>query len=159
MRKREHRFSCSVIDRSNHKTKASQAQKGSHKPFSAPDPESFLSSDTCPETPDGSLKEEVDSPDTGSYVCLWDNCNEEFETQKLFVDHLNDAHTETKKGCDEFPCMWKVRFSCSIETDPSSINSPNRYLLGVTSVSSCTCLVSTVWHDLVGVSSIVSYLL
>ena len=75
------------------------------------DPESFLSSDTWPETPDGSLKEEVDSPDTGAYICLWDLCHEEFETQKSFVDHLNDAHTETKKGCDEFPCLWKVRFS------------------------------------------------
>ena len=74
------------------------------------DPESFLSSDTCPETPDGSLKEEVDSPDTGAYICLWDCCNEEFESQKLFVDHLNEAHTETKKGCDEFPCLWKVIF-------------------------------------------------
>jgi hypothetical protein len=72
------------------------------------DPESFLSSDTCPETPDGSLKEEVDSPDNGAYICLWDLCHEEFETQKSFVDHLSDAHTETKKGCDEFPCLWKV---------------------------------------------------
>ena len=73
------------------------------------DPESILSSDTCPETPDGSLKEEVDCPDTGTYLCLWDCCNQEFESQKLFVDHLNEAHTETKKGCDEFPCLWKVK--------------------------------------------------
>jgi hypothetical protein len=54
---------------------------------STPDPESFLS-DTCPETPDGSVKEDPDYPDNGSYVCLWDNCGEEFESQKLFVDHL-----------------------------------------------------------------------
>ena len=79
---------------------------------STPDPtESFVSSD-CPETPDSSVKEEaegvVNSPDTGSYVCLWMECNEEFVTQKTLVDHINDNHMETKKGCDEFPCLWKV---------------------------------------------------
>ncbi len=81
---------------------------------STPDPsESFVSSDTCPETPDSSVKEEaeglVNSPDTGSYVCLWMECNEEFVTQKSLVDHINDNHMETKKGCDEFPCLWKVK--------------------------------------------------
>ena len=38
---------------------------------STPDPsESFVSSDTCPETPDSSVKEEgdVNFPDTGSYA-------------------------------------------------------------------------------------------
>jgi hypothetical protein len=39
---------------------------------------------------------------------LWEGCGDEFETLRPFVDHLNDAHTENKKGCDEFPCLWKV---------------------------------------------------
>ena len=80
---------------------------------STPDPsESFnISSDTCPETPDSSVKEEADvnSPDTGSYVCLWQDCLEEFPAQKALVDHITDSHMESKKGCEEFPCLWKVR--------------------------------------------------
>jgi hypothetical protein len=78
---------------------------------STPDPtESFVSSDTCPETPDSSVKEEADvnSPDTGSYVCLWMECHEEFVTQKALVEHISDNHMESKKGCEEFPCLWKV---------------------------------------------------
>lgn len=78
---------------------------------STPDPsESFnLSSDTCPETPDSSVKEEADvnSPDTGSYICLWMECHEEFDAQKALVDHISDNHMENKKGCEEFPCLWK----------------------------------------------------
>ena len=80
---------------------------------STPDPsESFnISSDTCPETPDSSVKEEADvnSPDTGSYVCLWQDCLEEFPAQKALVDHITDSHMESKKGCEEFPCLWKVK--------------------------------------------------
>ena len=74
---------------------------------------SLFSSDTCPETPDSSVKEEADvnSPDTGSYVCLWQDCHEEFVTQKALVDHITDSHMESKKGCEEFPCLWKVSFS------------------------------------------------
>ena len=78
---------------------------------STPDPtESFVSSDTCPETPDSSVKEEADtvnSPDTGSYICLWQDCAEEFVTQKTLVEHINENHMDNKKGCEEFPCMWK----------------------------------------------------
>ena len=79
---------------------------------STPDPtESFVSSDTCPETPDSSVKEEsadtVNSPDTGSYICLWQDCAEEFVTQKTLVEHINENHMDNKKGCEEFPCMWK----------------------------------------------------
>ena len=66
----------------------------------------MLSLETSPETPEDSLK--GGSPDTGAYTCLWDSCLEEFESQKLFVEHLNEAHTDTRKGCDEFPCLWKV---------------------------------------------------
>ena len=47
--------------------------------------------------------------DTGSYVCLWADCNEEFYSQKTLVDHVNDSHMDTRKGCEEFPCLWKVR--------------------------------------------------
>ena len=78
---------------------------------STPDPtESFVSSDTCPETPDSSVKEEADtvnSPDTGSYICLWQDCAEEFVTQKTLVEHINENHMDNKKGCEEFPCLWK----------------------------------------------------
>ena len=75
-----------------------------------PDHESHFASDTCPETPDSSVKEEIDvnSPDTGSYVCLWLECNEEFDSPKAFVDHVNETHMDTRKGCEEFPCLWKV---------------------------------------------------
>ena len=79
---------------------------------STPDPsESFVSSDTCPETPDSSVKEEgdVNSPDTGSYICLWQDCHEEFVTQKALVEHIGDQHMNSQKGCEEFPCLWKVR--------------------------------------------------
>ena len=78
---------------------------------STPDPsESFVSSDTCPETPDSSVKEEgdVNSPDTGSYTCLWQDCHEEFVTQKALVDHISENHMGSQKGCEEFPCNWKV---------------------------------------------------
>ena len=71
-----------------------------------------LSTDTCPETPDSSVKEDpgdVNSPDTGSYACLWSDCNDEFYSQKNLVEHVNDTHMETRKGCEEFPCLWKVR--------------------------------------------------
>ena len=85
---------------------------------STPDPsESFnISSDTCPETPDSSVKEEADvnSPDTGSYVCLWQDCLEEFPAQKALVDHITDSHMESKKGCEEFPCLWKVKKTFSL---------------------------------------------
>ncbi|TRY75430.1 hypothetical protein TCAL_00706 [Tigriopus californicus] len=65
-------------------------------------------SSSGPETPDSSVKEEMlDSPDTGKYVCLWLSCHEEFGCQKALVDHVNDTHMETKKGCDELPCHWK----------------------------------------------------
>eukprot|EP00095_Tigriopus_kingsejongensis_P005837 snap_masked-scaffold425_size175135-processed-gene-0.17 protein:Tk05837 transcript:snap_masked-scaffold425_size175135-processed-gene-0.17-mRNA-1 annotation:"zinc finger protein glis3-like" len=63
-----------------------------------------------PETPDSSVKEEMldlNSPDTGRYVCLWMSCHEEFGSQKVLVDHVNDTHMETKKGCDELPCLWQ----------------------------------------------------
>ena len=82
---------------------------------STPDPsESFVSSDTCPETPDSSVKEEgdVNSPDTGSYICLWENCHDEFVTQKALVEHISDSHMNSQKGCEEFPCLWKVRSTC-----------------------------------------------
>ena len=77
---------------------------------SIPDHDSLFTSDTCPETPDSSVKEDTDvnSPDSGSYVCLWQDCNEEFDNPKTFVDHVNEAHMETRKGCEEFPCLWKV---------------------------------------------------
>jgi len=77
---------------------------------SIPDHESLFTSDTCPETPDSSVKEETDvnSPDTGNYICLWLDCNEEFDNPKTYVDHVNEAHMETRKGCEEFPCLWKV---------------------------------------------------
>jgi hypothetical protein len=77
---------------------------------SIPDHESLFTSDTCPETPDSSVKEETDvnSPDTGNYLCLWLDCNEEFDNPKTYVDHVNEAHMETRKGCEEFPCLWKV---------------------------------------------------
>ena len=77
---------------------------------SIPDHDSLFTSDTCPETPDSSIKEETDvnSPDTGSYICLWLDCNEEFDNPKTYVDHVNEAHMETRKGCEEFPCLWKV---------------------------------------------------
>jgi len=93
------------------------------------DQEPFLSTDTCPETPDDSLnvckiskidksvwlkfpsifqEGDIDSPDSCAYTCLWDFCHEEFDNQKSFVEHLSEIHTETKKGCEEFPCLWKV---------------------------------------------------
>ena len=77
---------------------------------SIPDHDSLFTSDTCPETPDSSVKEDTDvnSPDTGNYVCLWQDCNEEFDNPKTYVDHVNEAHMETRKGCEEFPCLWKV---------------------------------------------------
>jgi zinc finger protein GLIS1/3 len=55
------------------------------------------------------VKEETDvnSPDTGNYICLWLDCNEEFDNPKTYVDHVNEAHMETRKGCEEFPCLWK----------------------------------------------------
>lgn len=79
---------------------------------STPDPsESFVSSDTCPETPDSSVKEEgdVNSPDTGSYICLWQDCHEEFAVQKMLVEHISENHMNSQKGCEEFPCLWKVQ--------------------------------------------------
>ena len=79
---------------------------------STPDPcDSFVNSDTCPETPDSSVREDgdVNSPDTGSYICLWQDCHEEFTVQKNLVEHINDNHMNSQKGCEEFPCMWKVR--------------------------------------------------
>ena len=83
---------------------------------------------TCPETPDSSsIKEEayygdavspalagggggasVGETDTGSYTCMWADCKEEFYSQKTLVEHVNDSHMETRKGCEEFPCLWKV---------------------------------------------------
>ena len=74
------------------------------------DHDSLFTSDTCPETPDSSVKEDTDvnSPDTGNYTCLWLDCNEEFDNPKTYVDHVNEAHMETRKGCEEFPCLWKV---------------------------------------------------
>merc|ERR1712228_1083183 len=76
---------------------------------SLPDHDSLFTSDTCPETPDSSVKEDTDvnSPDSGNYICLWQDCNEEFDSPKTFVDHVNEAHMETRKGCEEFPCLWK----------------------------------------------------
>ena len=88
---------------------------------STPDPsESFVSSDTCPETPDSSVKEEgdVNSPDTGSYTCLWQDCHEEFVTQKALVDHISENHMGSQKGCEEFPCMWKVNNKVIIKKNP-----------------------------------------
>ncbi len=78
---------------------------------STPDPsESFVSSDTCPETPDSSVKEEpeLNSPETGTYICLWQDCHEEFVSRKALVDHIGDNHMGAQKGCEEFPCLWKV---------------------------------------------------
>lgn len=66
--------------------------------------------DSCPETPDSSVRDsENQTPDTGNYVCLWVDCNLEFDSQKTLVDHVNESHVESsKKGCEERPCLWKV---------------------------------------------------
>ena len=92
------------------------------------DHDSLFTSDTCPETPDSSVKEDTDvnSPDSGNYVCLWQDCNEEFDNPKTFVDHVNEAHMETRKGCEEFPCLWKVgRFEKAFIIDSNSCNAYN----------------------------------
>ena len=74
-------------------------------------------SDTCPETPDSSVKEEAmdeensssNSPaDVGPRTCLWQDCSEVFGCQWDLVEHVNEAHMETKKGSDDYPCMWQV---------------------------------------------------
>lgn len=66
-------------------------------------------SDTCPETPDSSVKD-----DFGSYICLWAECNVEFDSQRSLVDHVNEAHVESsKKGCEDRPCFWKVSLKMS----------------------------------------------
>ncbi len=80
-------------------------------------------SDACPETPDSSVREggveqhqtQASSGnsallDTGKYICLWVDCGNEFDAQRQLVEHVTEAHVESsKKGCEERPCLWKVR--------------------------------------------------
>ncbi len=85
----------------------------------------ILMSDAFPETPEGST---VDEPpqqppprsssggcssallESGRYVCLWVDCGHEFDAQRHLVEHIGEAHVESdKKGCEERPCLWKVR--------------------------------------------------
>ncbi|XP_040567294.1 uncharacterized protein [Lepeophtheirus salmonis] len=65
-----------------------------------------------PGSPDSTIKEELLEPiasqeDSGVYTCYWIDCGEEFENQERLVDHVNGIHMETKKGCEELPCLWK----------------------------------------------------
>lgn len=66
-------------------------------------------SDAGPETPDSSVKEESDSPEVGPRACLWQDCHEVFSGKGELVEHVNEVHMETKKGSDEYPCLWQVR--------------------------------------------------
>ncbi len=72
-------------------------------------------SDACPETPDSSSVRDSSSSsavlaDSGNYVCLWVDCGVELETQRQLVEHVTEAHVESaKKGCEDRPCLWKVK--------------------------------------------------
>eukprot|EP00096_Caligus_rogercresseyi_P014067 TRINITY_DN6603_c0_g1_i1.p1 TRINITY_DN6603_c0_g1~~TRINITY_DN6603_c0_g1_i1.p1 ORF type:complete len:562 (-),score=173.43 TRINITY_DN6603_c0_g1_i1:720-2405(-) len=71
-----------------------------------------LGSSQLPGSPDSTIKEELLEPlgngceDSGTYTCFWVDCGEEFENQGRLVDHVNGVHMETKKGCEELPCLW-----------------------------------------------------
>ena len=110
---------------------------------SIPDHDSLFTSDTCPETPDSSVKEEIDvnSPDTGSYLCLWLDCNEEFDNPKTYVDHVNESHMETRKGCEEFPCLWKVNINHLIRSSYTSVLKYNVIFSTSTHLLYCTIYI------------------
>ncbi len=61
--------------------------------------------DTCPETPDSSVRDE--KPES-NLICQWVECNQEFESQKLLVEHVIASHVESsKKGSEERFCLWQ----------------------------------------------------
>ena len=47
--------------------------------------------------------------ESGTYMCLWDDCCMEFEAQRSLVEHVSEAHVEAsgKKGTEERPCLWR----------------------------------------------------
>ena len=43
--------------------------------------------------------------------CKWKECAKEFCDKDNLVEHINITHIEHKKGCEDYPCYWRVSTS------------------------------------------------
>ena len=57
--------------------------------------------------------------DTGGDLCeedqvvqsKWKECANKFSDKDNLVEHINTTHIEHKKGCEDYPCYWRVSTS------------------------------------------------
>ena len=58
-----------------------------------------------------SIKEDTLFEEDQVICCKWKECGNEFCDKDHLVEHINTTHIEHKKGCEDYPCYWRVSTS------------------------------------------------